>query len=130
MSSPVPKHNTANSSFVWEIGGTPSHLISAANTNPTSVKAAPGTLMGVVCFNPTATVGWLKLHDTAGAPIAGTTAVKQTYLVPASTAGNGFIVDIPIEFTAGIALTFTGGSADADTTAAPAGVAINVIYRD
>lgn len=116
--------------FAWDIGETPYHLITAANTNPTSVKASPGTLMGVICFNPTATIGWLKLHDTAAAPVAGTTAVKQAYLIPASTAGNGFVVDIPIEFSAGIAFTFTSAAADADTSAGPAGAAINLIYRD
>jgi hypothetical protein len=129
MSMPTPIPNPANSVFSREIGGTPVHVISQANTNPTVVKAAPGTVIGIACMNAGAVVGWLHLHDTASAPTAGSTPVVQCYAVPASTFGNGFILDVPITFSSGIAFTFTGGAADNDSSAAPAGVALNIIYR-
>jgi hypothetical protein len=129
MNMPLPKQNPANSTFMWEVGSSPSHTITAASTNPTVVKASPGTIVGIACFNSTASVAWLKLHDAASAPVAGTTPVTLALLIPASTAGNGFILDIPIEFSAGIAFTVTGSAADADASASPAGLAINILYR-
>jgi hypothetical protein len=130
MSMPVPKQNPANSTFSRDIGGTPKHYISVGSTNLTSVKANPGTLMNCSCMNPTASMGWLKLYDTASAPVIGVDDVVQCWGVPASTSGNGFTISVPIDFQNGIAFAFTGLSADADATNSPAGVALNFIYRD
>lgn len=130
MSMPTPIANPANSVFARDIGGTPFHLISTAGMNRTLVKAAPGTVMNITAINGTATLGWLHICDSATAPAAdGSTPVAQCYGVPASTIGNGLTISVPINFEHGIALSFTGGSADNDTSNGPAGVAINIVYR-
>jgi hypothetical protein len=129
MGMPVPIANPANSTFNREIGGTPHHAITEANTNATVVHAGPATVMVVSCFSDISTVGWLKLHDTASTPVAGATPVVQAYLAPASLLGNGFVLKTPIRFNNGVAYTFTGASADSDASSGPAGVAVNIVYR-
>jgi hypothetical protein len=112
-----------------ETGGTPVHYLSAASTNQTVVKASPGTLMNVTAINTTATVYYLKLHDTASTPTAGTTAVVQCYAIPASTSGNGFTISVPMTFASGIAFTLVGGIADNDTSNAATGITVDFVYR-
>ena len=109
--------------------GTPVHYLSAASTNQTNVKASAGTLLNVTAINTTATVYYLKLHDTASTPTAGTTAVVQCYAIPASTSGNGFTISVPMTFANGIAFTLVGGIADNDTANAATGVTIDFVYR-
>jgi hypothetical protein len=112
-----------------ETGGTPVHYLSAASTNQTVVKASPGTLMNVTAINTTATLYYLKLHDTASTPTAGTTAVVQCYAIPASTSGNGFTISVPMTFASGIAFTLVGGIADNDTSNAATGITVDFVYR-
>jgi hypothetical protein len=111
------------------MGGTPVHYLSAASTNQTNVKASAGTLLNVTAINTTATVYYLKLHDTASTPTAGTTAVVQCYAIPASTSGNGFTISVPMTFSIGIAFTLVGGIADNDTSNAATGVTVDFVYR-
>jgi hypothetical protein len=113
----------------FESAGTPVHYLSAANTNPTVVKAAPGIISSVTCFNTTAVIYWLKLHDTMQTPVAGTTPIVQSYPIPSSTAGNGFTINVPMNFNNGIAFTLVGAIADTDSSNAATGVNINFIYR-
>jgi hypothetical protein len=111
------------------MGGTPAHYLSAASTNQINVKASAGTLLNVTAINTTATVYYLKLHDTASTPTAGTTAVVQCYAIPASTSGNGFTISVPMTFSSGIAFTLVGGIADNDTSNAATGVTVDFVYR-
>jgi hypothetical protein len=85
----VQPGNTANTT-AWLTSQTPAtsggltikHLVSAATTNLTNVKASAGQLYGWCIFNTNAAVRYVKLHNTAGTPTAGT-AIVQTIAVPA-----------------------------------------------
>lgn len=107
-------------------GATVRHLVSAASTNATNVKAAPGRLLGVSLLNTNAAIRYLKFHNTAGTPTAGS-GVAMTIGVPA----NGGRVDLTypaggVVFSTGIAFTAVTGAADADTT----GVGSNDLVGD
>jgi len=113
----------------YESPGVPVHFLSAATTNPTVIKASPGVITSITALNTTAVLYWLKLHDTLTTPIAGTTAVVQSYPIPASVAGNGFTINVPIKFAYGIAFTLVGAIADTDSSNAATGINLNFVYR-
>lgn len=102
--------------------GTAFNLVSAASTNATVIKASAGRLLGYHFTNNGLATAYVKLHNVATTPVAGTTAVAITIgIQPAASvalsipAGTGF--------TAGIALTTSVDAANSGTT----GVGANVI---
>lgn len=107
------------------------HLVGAATTNATNVKASAGQVYAITAFNITAVPIFLKFHNTAGTPTAGT-GVTDTYLIPANTSGTGVVVNIDkgIAFATGIGVTLVTGIADADATAiAASSVVLNIYYK-
>jgi hypothetical protein len=105
-------------------GATPGKLISAANTNATSVKGSAGTLYMLVAMNVNAAARYLKLYNKATAPTVGTDTPVLTLMIPGNTAGAGVVVPIPsqgIAFGTGIALALTTAAADSDTGAVASG---------
>lgn len=105
------------------------HLISAATTNATSVKASAGVANSITVSNNGAAVAYFKLYDRASAPTVGTDTPVLTALVPV----NGTIsIDsgyAGMRFATGIAYAITGGMAVADTTAvALAQVSVSINY--
>ena len=130
----VQPGNTANTT-PWLTTNTPgtsggytiSKLISAATTNATSVKASAGQLYGYYIYNDANATRYVKLHNTAGTPTAGTGVV----MVVAIPAGSGANVEFAngIAFSTGIAFTTVTGIADANATAVGASdLAINLFY--
>ncbi len=102
------------------------HLVSAATTNATSVKATAGRVVGWSLANTTAAWVYVKLHNIATAPTAGA-GVVQTIAIPP----NGVTQQsIPggIGFATGIGLTTVTGSADADATAVTAGAIVGDLF--
>jgi hypothetical protein len=110
-------------------GGTVATLISAATTNATSVKASAGVLATIAAINNHATNwAYLKFHNTAGTPTAGS-GVVATYGLPPS---GGLTLALPtgMAFATGIGITVTGGITAADTTAVAASqVALTLTYH-
>jgi hypothetical protein len=103
------------------------HLISAATTNATSVKASPGTLYGWYIQNTNAAARYVKFHNTASAPTAGS-GVVLTIGIPANAAAN-LMSDLGIAFNAGIGFTTTTGIADTDVAAVALNdLNINIFY--
>jgi len=96
-----------------------SHLVSAASTNATVAKASAGRLLGWHVSNTNAAYRYVKLHNTASAPTAGT-GVVQTIAVPPNGVAS-FQMSGGIGFATGIAFTTVTGSADADSAAVAAG---------
>lgn len=92
------------------------HLISAATTNATSVKASSGTIGSIVVCNSSAAVKYFKVYNKASAPTVGTDTPVLTLQVPA-----GGTVVVPFEqglrLGTGIAYATTTGIAVSDTTA-------------
>jgi hypothetical protein len=100
------------------------HLVSAATTNPTVVKAGAGRLLGYVLTNNAASKVYVKFHNQTTAPTAGTGVVRSVGIPAGGTVT--FSLEGGIAFSTGIALTTVTGAADADNTA----VALNDIVGD
>lgn len=97
-------------------GNTISKLSSAANTNPTSVKASAGNLYSILAHNTGAGDAFIKFYNKASAPTVGTDTPIYTIRIPA---GQTVIWEPSISkrFSTGIAFAITGAAGDADTTA-------------
>lgn len=102
------------------------HLVSAATTNATSVKAAAGRVVGWSLANTTAAWLYVKLHNVATAPTAGTGVVQTIAIPPNGLAQLHF--EGGIAFSTGIGLTTVTGSADADATAVTAGAIVGDLF--
>jgi hypothetical protein len=103
------------------------HLVSAASTNPTSLKASAGIVYGWFVYNANASARKVAFHDTAGAPTAGANVLFALVLPPLSGANVSF--PNGITFANGIAITTTTGLADADATAvAAADLVMNIWF--
>lgn len=110
-------------------GATVAQVISAATTNATNIKASAGTLTSLAAVNNDATTWhYLKFHNTAGTPTAGS-GVVATFGIPP---GGGITQTFPtgMAFSTGIGITITAGIAAADTTAIGASeVAVTLTYH-
>jgi hypothetical protein len=110
-------------------------VASAASTNSTSVKNAPGTLYGVTLVNTTATVYYLRLYDDSSAPTCSQDDADDDYLVtvpiPASTTGAGVTTELTIgaAFDIGIGYCITGGATPTDNSNAAVGIYGFVLYK-
>ena len=101
------------------------HYLSAATTNATLVKPAPGTVYEIAGLSTNATAAYLKLYNTATTPVCGTGTPVATYPI---------VQNVPfrygpaqgIAFSAGIGFCITGAQADGDTTAATTGITLDI----
>jgi len=119
--------NVATSPQVGQGFSSWSHIVSAATTNATSVKASAGIINDIVVSNNGAGVAYFKLYDKASAPTVGTDTPIATILIPI----NGTVV-IPAGWASmrlgtGIAYAITGGAAVADVTAVTAAQVVGTI---
>lgn len=122
---------TVNDAPITTGGLSKSHLVSGASTNATNVKASAGQVYTITAFNTNASPRYLKFHNTAGTPTAGT-AVTDTFLVPGNASDAGLVLNIDkgIAFSTGIAFTTVTGIADADSTGVGSGdLVINIYYK-
>ena len=100
------------------------HIVSAASTNATVVKASAGRLLGFVLTNNAASKVYVKFHNQTTTPTAGS-GVVRSFGIPAGGT-LAFSLEGGIAFSTGIALTTVTGAADSDGTA----VAANDIVGD
>lgn len=91
------------------------HLVSAATTNATIVKAGAGRLIGWTVSNTNAAWRYVKIHNTATTPAAGTGIIQTVGIPPNQTIS--FKLEGGMSFTTGIGVTTVTGAADADATA-------------
>jgi hypothetical protein len=106
---------------------TTKHVIAAAGTNATSVKASAGRVLGWSLSNTTAAYKYVRFYNLTTAPTVGTSTVTQTIGIPP----NGLAqMQFPggIAFATGIALSITGAPADNDTTAVVANDVVGDVY--
>lgn len=102
------------------------HIVSAATTNATVVKAGAGRVVGWSLANTNAAWRYVKLHNQTTTPTAGTGVVRTIAIPP-----NGvsiFTLEGGIAFATGIALTTVTGAADADATAVGANDIIGDLF--
>lgn len=115
------------------MGCTLSGTQSAASTNSTNIKASAGTVCGGVAVNTTATLYYLRLYNLASAPTcSSSTGFVTTIPVPASTSGNGTLINLgPFggAFSTGIGFCITGGGSSTDNTSAATGVYLTLAYK-
>lgn len=109
------------------------HLVCAASTNQTNIKAGAGYLRGFIASNALDTGAWVKFHNTAGAPTAGAGVVAAFFVQAGVT---NFAFPAGINFSTGIAVTTISdsastGGADSDTTALPTAnrVVLGILYE-
>lgn len=108
-------------------GFTTYHLVSAATTNATVVKASAGQLFGWFIYNNATTMRKLAFHNSASAPTAGA-SIFFTINIPGSSAAN-VMTETGIVFSAGIAFTTVQDVTDAGSTAvALSDLTINLWY--
>jgi len=113
-------------------GATSFHLIAAATNNSTLISTGAHTLYDVELTNNSATIAYAKFYDKSSAPTCGTDTPIITLIIPASTAGAGSNVNMPVgrAFASGLGLCVVTGIADNDNTAVAATTyAINVAYK-
>lgn len=107
------------------------HLVSAASTNATNLKASAGQVYAITAFNLNAAPMYLKFHNTAGTPTAGT-GITDTYMIPGATTGAGVVINIDkgIIFTTGIGITLVTGITDASAVAVAASeIVLNIYFK-
>jgi hypothetical protein len=112
-------------------GTTPYKLISLATTNANVVKSAGGNLYSIIAIGLTSTVTYLKLYNKETSPIVGTDIPVMTIPIPANTQGAGISIpfSVGINFSNGISLAITAGSADNNNVAIGAeDVILNLTY--
>ena len=95
------------------------HLVSAASTNATVIKASAGTVNGWFIYNSNTAARKIIFHNSLSTPTAGA-GVFFTLIIPGLAAANVSLPD-GIVFSTGISITTTTGLADSDNT----GVALN-----
>lgn len=100
------------------------HLVSAASTNLTNIKASAGRLLGWCLANTSAAWKYVKIHNVAGAPTAGA-SVYMTIAIPPNGIST-MMLEGGVAMSTGIAYSTVTGAADTDTTA----VALNDIVGD
>ena len=107
---------------------TPYHLVSAASTNATVIKASPGTVNGWFVYNSNTAARKLVFHNTTSTPTAGS-SVFFAIVIPGLAAANVSLPD-GINFSTGIAITTVTGLADSDNTAVALNdLIINIFYK-
>lgn len=105
------------------------HLISAATTNATSVKASVGVINDIQVSNASASPRYFKLYNKASAPTVGTDTPVKTILVPAGDTVALSFAPHGLRLTSGIAYALTTGIAVADVAAVGASeMAVNIAY--
>jgi len=130
----VQPGNTPNTA-PWLVTQTPKasgglttfHLVSAATTNATNLKASAGQVFGWFVYNSNAAARKLVFHNTAGTPTAGASVFFSIVIPPSAGANVEFTNGIA--FSTGIAITTVTGLADTDSAAVALNdLVINVFY--
>jgi hypothetical protein len=117
VSSSNPLYVTVTSSISG--GDSTFHLVSAATTNATNIKASAGKVTGWYIYNSNASARKVAFHNTAGTPTAGA-SIHSAIVIPGLAAANVSFPD-GIDFSTGIAITTVQELTDGGAT----GVALN-----
>lgn len=92
------------------------HRITTASTNAVNIKASAGVLRAVRIFNKAAAPIYVKFHNTAGTPTAGS-GVVYTVACQAGLRADVVIAGGGRSFATGIGMTVVTGLDDSDATA-------------
>ena len=116
-------------------GATLLHLVGAADTNATSIKASAGTLYAVHIVSIDATPIYVKFYNDSSAPTVGTDTPVAVLGCPGSTSGTlgataSYTYPKGAAFSTGIAMGIVTGITDASTGALTVSeVIVSVEYK-
>ncbi len=107
---------------------------SAASNNSTLVATGSRTLFAIPSIiNTTATVYYLRLYNTAAAPVCSSaTGEVLSIPVPADASGAGIVPNLGpfgVSFPLGLGFCITGGGAANDNGAAATGVTLTLVFK-
>jgi len=126
VSSSNPLYVTVASSISG--GDSTYHLVSAATTNATNIKASAGKVTGWYIYNSSTSARKVAFHNTAGTPTAGA-SIHSAVVIPGLAAANVSFPD-GIDFGTGIAITTVTELTDAGNTAVSLNdLIINIYYK-
>jgi hypothetical protein len=104
-----------------------SNVVAAASTNAQSVKGSAGRVLGWSFVNNATAVRYVKLHNVAAAPTAGT-GVVSTIPIPPNGGVSNVTLGQGMGFGTGIGLTIVTGAAAADATAVAANDVVGTLF--
>jgi hypothetical protein len=102
------------------------HVVSAATTNATIVKASAGRVLRWSFGNTSAVWQYVKLHNQTTLPTAGTGVARTIAIPPGGRADGG--LEGGVAFATGIGMTIVTGSPDADATATTVGAVVGDLF--
>lgn len=94
-------------------------LNSAATTNATGVKSGSAFLQNIQVNNAAAAARWLRIYNTASAPVVGTDTPVLVIHIPATSSKEIMLGDVTL--TNGLGFAITGAAPFLDATAVAAG---------
>jgi len=104
------------------------HLVSAATTNATNIKASAGKVTGWNIYNSSTSARKVAFHNLNTTPTAGA-SIHSTVIVP-GLAGTNVSFPDGIDFSTGIAITTVQDLTDAGATAVALNdLIINIYYK-
>jgi hypothetical protein len=106
----------------------PTHYLSAASTNATSVKNAAAALYAISAVNTNAATAYLKFYDKATAPTCNSDTVVMTVALVQNVPVN-LSPQIGVAFANGIGFCITAAAADNDNTAATTGITLSLATK-
>lgn len=125
LTNAQPTYTTAQVSG----GATPYHLVSAASTNATNVKASAAKLEGYTISNTNASALFVKFYDTAGTPTAGSGTIKHTVQIPGNSVVARTFKD-GVDYPTGLAFVTVTTIADTGSTGVGANdLSIDLDYK-
>lgn len=105
------------------------HVVSAATTNVANIKASAGQLYSVLISNRAAYSVYVKFHNTAGTPTAGS-GVVRTVGVQSGVDIAVSLAPLGLTFATGIGISIVKGITDADAVAvALSDCVVDVAYK-
>jgi hypothetical protein len=107
-------------------GATISKVVSAASTNAANIKASAGRVTGWVLANLTTDWRFVKFHNTAGTPTAGSGVVYPIAIPPGQQVT--FDDDDGLAFATGIGISIVLGAEDANALAVGLNDVIGAIH--
>lgn len=123
------------------IGGlNPYFIQTAASDNHATIANGVHQLYHISVGNSSGTVNWIRFYN-AGTGFNGCNSSTNLFyqmVIPGNTAGAGYVEDIALGLSpgntgtpiiSGISVCITGANALNDTTAATAGIAVNIGYK-
>jgi len=137
MSVPDGRYGMAHNTIILNpapSGGLSSYsFLSTSAVQAAAIKASAGQVYAMQFYNLNANARYVRLYNQSTSPGSVDTAnIKWRGIIPGSTAGTGFVVNIEpgLEFSNGIGIRVTAAVADNDNSSLAANEIVgNILYK-